>query len=114
MADVARYVVGCVKCQKSKADRHSWQTKLVAMAIEERPCEKIAIDFVEELRQPEGFHAILVVGDQYTKVPDDILVKTTCSTNYLANSYINDIWKQYSLLKHITSDRILQFALRLP
>ena len=35
--DVARYVAGFVKCQKSKADRDSNQTKLVPMPTGERP-----------------------------------------------------------------------------
>ena len=33
--DMSRYVAGCVKCQKSDADRHSRQTKLVPMTTGE-------------------------------------------------------------------------------
>ena len=65
--DVARYVAGCVKCKKSKADRHSRQTKLVPMPTRERPFEEIAMDFVGELPESEAFNAILVVIDQFTK-----------------------------------------------
>ena len=57
-----------MKCQKSHANRHSKQTKLVLMPIGERPFEEIAIDFVEELPESEGFNAILVVTDRFTKV----------------------------------------------
>ena len=64
---MVRYVAECVKCQKSKADRHSRQTKLVLMPIEERPFEEIAMDFVGELPESEGFNAILVVTDRFTK-----------------------------------------------
>ena len=63
LEDVARYVAGCVKCQNSKADRHSRQTKLVPMPTGERPFEEIAMDFVGELPESEGFNAILVVED---------------------------------------------------
>src|SRR5437868_8276224 len=66
--DVAKYVAGCIKCQKSKADRYSRQTKLVPILIGERPFEKIAMDFVGELLESEGFNAILVVIDRFTKV----------------------------------------------
>ena len=45
--NVARYVAACVKCQKSKAERHSRQTKLVLMPTGERPFQEIAMDFVE-------------------------------------------------------------------
>ena len=47
--DVARYMAGWVKYQKSKADRHSRQTKLVPMATEERIFEEIGMDFIREL-----------------------------------------------------------------
>ena len=63
LEDVARYVAGYVKCQKSKADRHSRKTKLVPMPIVERPLEEIAMDFVGELPESEGFNVILVVTD---------------------------------------------------
>jgi len=46
---VVRYVAGCAKCQKAKADRYSRQTKLVPMPMEERHFEEIAMDFVGEL-----------------------------------------------------------------
>ena len=68
LEDVARYVAGCVKCQKSKADRHSRQTKLVPMPLGERPFEEMAIDFVGDLPESEGFNTILVVTDRFTKV----------------------------------------------
>ena len=63
LEDVARHVAGCVKCQKSKADRHSRQTKLVPMPTGERPFEEIAMDFVGELPESEGLNAIPVVTD---------------------------------------------------
>ena len=66
--DLARYVAGCVKCQKSKVDRHSRQTKLLPMPTGERPFEEIVMDFVGELLESEGFYAILVVTDRFTKV----------------------------------------------
>ena len=74
---MARYVAGCVKCQKSKADRHSRQTKLVPMATGEHPFEEIAMDFVGELPESEGFNAILVVTDRFTKVQHYIPAETT-------------------------------------
>ena len=106
---VARYVAGCVKCQSSKADRHGRQTKLVAMPTGERPFEEIAMDFVRELPESAGFNAILVVTDRFTKVQHYIPAKTTWTAEDVADSYINDICKLYSLPRHITSDRGPQF-----
>ena len=60
---VARYMAACVKCQKSKADRHSRQTKLAQMPTGERPFEEIAMNFAGELTQSGGFNTFLVVID---------------------------------------------------
>ena len=89
--DVANNVVGYIKCQKSKADRLSRQAKLVPMPTGERPFEEIAMNFVGELPQSEGFYAILVVTDRFTKVQHYLPAKTTCTVADVANAYINGI-----------------------
>jgi len=89
--DVVRYVAGCAKCQKAKADRHSRQTKLVPMPTGERPLEEIAMAFVGELPESEGFNAILVITDRFTKIQHSILAKTTCTAEDVANIYITKI-----------------------
>ena len=76
----------------------------------ERLFEEIAIDFIGELLESEDFNAILIVTDQFTKVLHYIPVKTTWTAEEVANSYINDIWKLYSLLRHITLNQSPQFA----
>jgi len=68
------------------------------------------MDFVGELPGSEGFNAILVVTDWFTKVQLYIAAKTTWATADIADVYINEIWRIYGLPKHITSDRGPQFA----
>ena len=80
------------------------------MPTGERPFEEIAMDLVGELPESEGFHAILVVTDRLTKVQHYILEKTTWTAEDVADSDINDIWKLYSLPRHITLDCGPQFA----
>ena len=108
--DVAKYVGGCIRCQKAKADRHSRQSKLVPMPTGERPFEEVAMDFVGELLESEGFNAILIVTDRFTKVQHYIPAKTTWTAADIADVYINEFWRLYGLPKHITSDRSPQFA----
>ena len=41
---------------------------MVPMPTGERPFEEIAMDFGRELTESEGFNAILVITDLFTKV----------------------------------------------
>ena len=80
------------------------------MPTGERPFEEIAMDFVGQLPESEGFNTILVVTDGFTKVQHYITPKTTWTAENVADSYINDMWNLYGLLIHITSDRGPQFS----
>jgi len=102
--DVARYVAGCAKYQKAKADRHSRQTKLVPMPTGEYPFQEIAMDFIGELSESEGFNPILAIRDRFTKIQHYILAKTTWTAQDVANVYVTEILRLYGLPRHITSD----------
>ena len=99
-----------IKCQKSNADRLGRQTKLVPIPTGERRFEEIAMDFGGELPESEGFNAILVVTDRFTKVQQYLPAKPTWTAEDIAKAYINEIWPLYGLPRHITSDCGPQFA----
>jgi len=75
--DIGRYIARYARCQKEKADRHSRQTKLVPMPSGEHTIKEIAMNFIGELLESEGFNAILVITDWFTKIQHYILTKTT-------------------------------------
>ena len=75
------------------------------MPTGERPFEEIAMDFVGELPESEGFNAIRVVTGRFTKVQHYLPVKTTWTAADDANTYINEIWRLHGLPRHITCDR---------
>ena len=75
-----------------------------------QPFKEIALDFVGELLESEGYNAILVITDWFTKTQYYIPARTTWTSEDMANAYICHIWKHYGLPKHITSDRGPQFA----
>ena len=82
---------------------------MVPIPIGERPFEEIAMDFIGKLPESEGFNAILVVIDRFTKVQYYIPAKTTWTAEEVATSNINDIWRLYGLPRHITSNSGPQF-----
>ena len=57
-----------------------------------QPWEEIAMDFVGELLESEGFNAILVITDRFTKVQRYIPAKTSWTAEDVANVYITNIW----------------------
>ena len=68
------------------------------------------MDFIGKLPESEGFHAILVVTDRFTKVQRYLPAQTTWSAPDVANAYIKVIWGLHGLPRHITYDRGPQFA----
>ena len=80
------------------------------MPIGERRFEEIAMDFVGELPESEGFNAILIVRDRFTKVQHYLPAKTTRTAADVATAYINEIWRLHELPRNITCDRGTQFA----
>ena len=108
--DVASYVAGCIRCQKAKSDRHSRQTKLIPMPTGVLPWQEIAMDFIGELPESEGYNAILVITDRFTKMQIYIPAKTTWTAEDVADAYILYVFRHYGVPKYITSDRGPQFA----
>ena len=77
MEDVARYVARCPRCQRAKADRHSKKTKLVSMPTGERLWEEIAMDFIGELLESNGYNNILMITNHFRKMQHYIPAKTS-------------------------------------
>ena len=63
-----------------------------------------------ELPESQGYNAISVKTDQFTKVQYYIPESTSWTAADVANAYICYIWKLYGLPRHITSDHRPQFA----
>ena len=70
---------------------------MVPISTGGRPFEEIAMHFVGKLPESEGFNAILVVTDRFTKVQHYLPAKTTCTAADVANAYINEIWRLHGL-----------------
>ena len=74
------------------------------MPTGERPWEEIAMDFVRELPESDGYNAILVITDCFTKMQHYIPAKTSWTSEDVANAYLCDIWILHGIPKFITSD----------
>ena len=84
---------------------------MVSMPTGERPSKEIAVDFLTELPESEGFNAILVVIDQFTKVQYYIQAKTIWIVKLVAHSCIHNVWSGYGLPRHTNADWAPWFGL---
>ena len=105
-SDVRRYVEGCQPCQQAKTRKGKIHTPLQPNAIPEQPWEHITIDFITGLPISQGYDAIIVVVDRFTKYV--IAVPTTGEVSSMGTA--KHVWKQFGIPRKVISDRGPQFA----
>ena len=68
------------------------------------------MDFIEQLPDSEGFTAILVVVDQFTKQALFIPTHDTITSAQLAELFIIHVFSKHGVPSHVTSDRGSEFV----
>ena len=79
-------------------------------AILEKPWSHISVDFIIKLPLAQGYNAILVVYDRFSKITDSIATTEKTSVEKLVRLFRDYIWKLHRLLESIISNRGVQFA----
>jgi len=79
-------------------------------AILEKPWSHISVDFIIKLPLAQGYNAILVVYDRFSKIIDFIATTEKTSVEKLVRLFRDYIWKLHRLLESIISNRGVQFA----
>jgi len=79
-------------------------------AIPEKPWSHISADFITKLPLAQGYDAILVVCDCFSKMAHFIATTEKTSAEGLAKLFRDHVWKLYGLPESIISDRGVQFA----
>ena len=62
------------------------------------------------LPESKGYDAIWVMVDRLTKLRHMVPCKSTCSSEDLADLFLNNVWKHHGLPSTVISDRGPQFA----
>jgi len=110
MKEVGRYVDGYDACQRYKNRSEVLAGKLMPNAIPEKPWSHISADFITKLPLAQGYDAILVVCDRFSKMVHFIASIEKTSTEGLAKLFRDQVWRLHSLPESIISDRGVQFA----
>jgi len=107
---MGRYVDGCNTCQRYKNRSKAPAEKLMPNAIPEKPWSHILADFITKLLLAQGYDAILVVCDRFSKMAHFIAITEKTSAKGLAKLFQDHVWKLYRLPESIISDRGIQFT----
>src|SRR5205823_13420120 len=78
--DILKYIEGCNKCQRSNTHCKKASNLLNPNEIPTRPWQIISVDIIGELLESQGFNAILVVVDHFSKQIHAIPINTSLTT----------------------------------
>jgi len=108
--EVKQYVEGCDACQRNKNRTQPLAGKLMLNSIPEKTWSHISADFITKLPLAQGYDAILVVVNRFTKMGHFIPTTEKTSAEGLACLFRDNIWKLHGLPDSIISDRGPQFV----
>jgi len=78
--------------------------------IPEKPWSHISVDFITKLPLAQGYNAILVVYNRFSKMVHFIATMEKTLAEGLAKLFRDHVWKLHGLPESIISDRGVQFA----
>jgi hypothetical protein len=109
---VADYVKSCTTFARSKAKWHKLYGLLRQLFILLHPWKSISMDFIKQLPSSEGFTAILVVIDYFTKQALFIPTHNAITSTQLAKLFIVHVFSKHGVPSHFTSDQGSEFVSR--
>ncbi|KAL5504680.1 hypothetical protein ACEPAH_7343 [Sanghuangporus vaninii] len=107
--DVRNYVRGCDRCQRTKALRVTRARVLHPNEVPEAPWQIVTVDLIGELPESNGFNAICVVVDRFSKQIHAIPTTTKLTAEGMARIYRDQVFRLHGLPKKIIHDRGVQF-----
>ena len=108
--DVISFVNSCPHCQQTKTFPSRPSGKLQPLPPPSEAWEEITADLIVHLPESNGFDAIFVVVDRFTKRAHFIPTFTSLAASGAAKLFRDHVWTQHGWPKKIVSDRGQQFA----
>ncbi|KAL2401712.1 Transposon Tf2-8 polyprotein [Exophiala dermatitidis] len=109
---VRKYVKHCEECQKFKSKTHAPYGTLQPLGLPEGPWTRMGIDLITALPtiKPEGWNAIVVVVDHYTKMAHFLPAEMTIDAKGTANLLIKEVIRLHGVPQQIVCDRDARFG----
>ena len=83
------FVKQCNTCQQVKHELCKTPSLLQHLSVPDRPWQAVSMDFIEGLPKYEGFSAIMVVVDPFTKVSHFLVRKHPFTAASVAKVFLN-------------------------
>jgi hypothetical protein len=110
---VNEYIRSCDVCARNKTPRQATHVPLHPLPIPPAPWTSVSMDFIVELPLSNGFDAIYVCVDRFTKMAHFCPTTTRVTAEDTAHLYLSHVFKHHGLPTDIVSDRGPQFTSRL-
>ena len=108
--DVTHFVRTCPTCQQTKLFPRKPVGLLQPLPIPDSPWQTITVDLIVELPLSDGYDAIMVVVDKFTKRAHFLPTTTHLSAEGAALLFRDNVWRHHGWPSTIVSDRGTQFA----
>jgi len=110
MKEVRRYIDECDACQRYMNQSEAPAGKLMPNVIPEKPWSHISADFTTKLPLAQGYDAILVICDRFSKMVHFIATTEKMLAEGLAKLFWDQVWRLHGLPESIILDRGVQFT----
>jgi Integrase zinc binding domain len=107
---VKNYVNSYKTCARNKSTHHARHGKLYPLPIPPGPWKSVSMDFVVEFPKSQGFDAIYVCVNRFTKIAHFCLTTSDIDTKRTSKLYVNHIFRLHGLPDDIVSNRRTQFT----
>ena len=108
--DIWKYTEGCEPCQYMKTHQEKAHNPLHPNKVLNTPWEHISIDIIRELPESNGYNAILVKVDRFSKLIIVIPTNMELTAHGTAYIYHDHVWSKHGLPCKVISDRGSQFT----
>ena len=101
--------MGCNTCQRTKAYHERKHTPLNPNKIPSASWEVISVNLIEELLMSQGFNAIYIIIDYFSRQIHAIPTNTKLISEGIAKIYQDNVFKLHSISRKVISDQGSQF-----
>ena len=108
--EIAHFVKTCVKCQMNRASYQKQAGLLQPLPIPPRPWHSVSMDFITSLPESQGYDAIFVMVDRFSKLAHMVPTVGTATALETAKLFLNTWWRHHGLPRVIVSDRDPKFT----